>query len=95
MPNGLLVVLISVGAVGFFVVALSLTLLLKGHHIDGEISTNRHMQRLGIKCAVQQAREEAGAACDPAGTSPAEGGAASFGCAGNCSSCDIEHPQKG
>ena len=86
MTNWLFVLLISVGAVGFFVVALSLTLLLKGHHIDGEISTNRHMQRLGIKCAVQQAREEAGAACAPTDETSA------LGCAGNCSSCDIEHP---
>ena len=94
MSNWLLVVLVSVAAVGFFVVALSLTLMLKGHHIDGEISTNRNMQRLGIKCAVQQAREEAGAACAPDAPS-GTAASAPFGCAGNCSSCDIEHPQKG
>ena len=86
MANWILVVLIAVCAVGFFVVALSLTLMVKGHHIDGAISTNRNMQRLGIKCAVQQAREESGADCAPAE------GAAAIGCAGNCSSCDIEHP---
>jgi hypothetical protein len=26
--------------------------MIKGHHIDGEISTNRHMRARGITCAV-------------------------------------------
>ena len=87
MPSWLIVVLASVAAVGLFVLGLSLTLICKGHPIQSEISTNPHMQRLGIKCAVQEAREsEGGAACS-------DGAAAgtSAGCAGNCSSCDISH----
>ena len=57
MPDWLIVVLCAVAAVGLFVLGMSLTLMIKGHHIDSEISTNKNMQRLGIKCAVQETRE--------------------------------------
>ncbi len=80
MPAWLIVILISVLCVGLFVAGLSLTLMIKGHHIDSEISTNKNMQRLGIKCAVQEARAEM-----------ADGDCADFGCSGNCAGCDIEH----
>ena len=83
MSSVVTVILIAVGAVGFFVLAMSLTLIFKGHHIDSEISTNKDMQRLGIKCAVQETREDIGQAdcsVDP-----------SVGCGGNCSACDIDH----
>jgi hypothetical protein len=60
MATWLVVVLFSVGAVALFVVGLSLTLIIKGHHIDGEISTNRNMQALGISCAVKDAMGEEG-----------------------------------
>ena len=70
--------LCALGAVGLFVVGMSLTLMIKGHHIDSEISTNKDMQRLGIRCAVQESREDVGADC------------ADAGCSGNCSACDIE-----
>lgn len=53
----LTVILISIAAVGVFVLGMSLTLIFKGHNIDSEISTNRHMQERGIKCAVQESRE--------------------------------------
>lgn len=87
MANWMIVVLCAVGAVAFFVVGMSLTLMIKGHHIDSEISTNKEMQRRGIKCAVQETREADGtAACsDP---SPLAG------CTGNCGGCDIEHKNK-
>ncbi len=55
MAIWLVVVLFSVGAVLLLTVGLSLTLIFKGHHIDGEISTNRHMKALGITCAVKDA----------------------------------------
>ncbi len=51
----MVVLLFSVGAVLFFVVGISLTLMIKGRHIDGEISTNRHMRERGITCAVHDA----------------------------------------
>ena len=84
MSNTLLVIGIAILAVGFFVLGLSLTLMIKGHHIDSEISTNKDRQRLGIKCAVQETREMDGSASCSEGASPLQG------CTGNCGACDIE-----
>lgn len=86
MPTWTIVVLCAIGAVGFFVAGMSLTLIFKGRHIDSEISTNKNMQRLGIKCAVQETREADGTAdCRPGHDDlPA-------GCSGSCGSCDIGH----
>ena len=53
MPSWLILLLAAIAAVALFVVGMSLTLMFKGHFIDSEISTNKNMQRLGIKCAVQ------------------------------------------
>ena len=75
----LIVILISIGMVGFFFLGMSLTQIFKGHDIDSEIATNKDMQRLGIKCAVQESREDTGTDW------------ADIGCHGNCSSCDIDH----
>ena len=85
MADWLLIILISVGAIAFFVVGLSLTLIFKGHHIDSEISTNKDMQRMGIKCAVQETREMDGTASCSEGASPLQG------CSGSCGACDIDH----
>ncbi len=52
--------LFSVGAVLLLVVGLSLTLIFKGHHIDGEISSNRHMRERGITCAAADGRNADG-----------------------------------
>jgi len=69
----------AVAAVALFVVGMSLTIIFKGHYIDSEISTNKNMQRLGIRCAVQETREDDGSSdCHTAG------------CSGNCGACDIE-----
>lgn len=57
MSATLVVILISIGVVGFFMLALSLTQMIKGHPIQSEISTNPNMQARGIKCAMQQERE--------------------------------------
>lgn len=85
MPAWLIVILCSVAAVALFVAGMSLTLILKGRNIDSEISTNKNMQRLGIKCAVQETREADGTAdC-------ADSGSTLPGCTGNCGGCDIEH----
>lgn len=80
MSSILTVIIVAVAAVAFFVLAMSLTLIFKGHHIDSEISTNKDMQRLGIKCAVQETREDM--ASEDCNDSP---------CSGNCAGCDIEH----
>lgn len=77
----LIVIGISILCVGFFFLGLSLTQIFKGHDIDSEIATNKNMQRLGIKCAVQESREDTGTDC------------ADIGCHGNCSSCDIDHSE--
>lgn len=83
MPSWLIVVLCAIGFVGFFVLGMSLTLIIKGHNIDSEISTNKDMQRLGIKCAVHETREADG-------TSVCSTTHNTAGCHGNCSACDIE-----
>ena len=87
MPTWLIVILCAVAAVGLFVVGMSLTLMIKGHHIDSEISTNKNMQRLGIKCAVHETREADGSA-DCADVQPAV-------CSGNSGACDIESLEAG
>ena len=81
--RGGLLFLFALGAVALFVVGMSLTLMIKGHHIDSEISTNKNMQRLGIRCAVQESREDSG-----------QTDCADAGCSGNCSACDIEQTTK-
>lgn len=88
MPNWLIVIGIAVVAVGFFVLGMSLTLIFKGHHIDSEISTNKHMQERGIKCAVQETREMDGTAACSEEASPLQG------CSGNCGACDIEESKR-
>lgn len=81
MGNVLTVVIIAVCAVAFFVLAMSLTLIFKGHHIESEISTNKNMQKLGIKCAVQETREDMESeSCENDSL-----------CSGNCAGCDIEY----
>lgn len=77
----LITILIAIGVVSFFVLAMSLTYLIKGHHIQSEISTNPNMQKMGIKCAVQESREDMGLTdCDTGNI-----------CSGNCAGCDIDH----
>ena len=81
MSNILTVILIAIGAVAFFALAMSLTLIFKGHHIESEISTNPNMKKLGIKCAVQETREDIAAENCETDTL----------CTGNCAGCDIDH----
>lgn len=76
-------IIAAIVVVGFFVLAMSLTYLFKGHHMDSEISTNKNMQRMGIKCAVQETREAMGLNdCDSDSL-----------CSGNCAGCDIDHDE--
>ena len=82
MPSWLVVGLVSIAAVALFVAGLSITIIVKGRFIDSEISTNKNMQKLGIKCAVQETREDIGQADCSDGD---------VGCGGNCSACDIDH----
>ena len=92
MPTWSIVVLCTLAAVGLFVLGMSLTLIIKGRHIDSEISTNENMRRLGIKCAVQETREADGTAeCSAASPSSSSSASPLPGCTGNCGACDIEH----
>lgn len=75
------VLLFSVGAVLLFVVGLSLTLMIKGHHIDGEISTNRHMRERGITCVVH----------DAYGADPSSGCADSICSDKSCTTCATDN----
>ncbi len=58
MSTTLLVFLIAVGAVGLFVLGLSITLIRKGHDLESDVGSNREMRRLGIECASAQLRRE-------------------------------------
>lgn len=80
MPTTLLVILIAIGAVVFFMLAMSLTLIFKGHNIKSEISENENMRERGIKCVIQETRELDGAGADDCGIS----------CGGDCASCSEE-----
>ena len=83
MSTILVTVIAAIAVVGFFALAMSLTYIFKGHHIQSEISTNPNMQKMGIKCAVQETREDMGLNdCDSDNI-----------CSGNCAGCDIDHTE--
>lgn len=69
MNNFLIIVVFAIVMVAFFLVGMSLTIIFKGHFVESEIADNPNMQKLGIKCASQQMREqEQGDNCDIACT---------------------------
>ena len=81
MSTILITIIAAIAVVAFFALSMSLTYLIKGHHIQSEISTNPNMQKMGIKCAVQESREDMGLTdCDTGSI-----------CSGNCAGCDIDH----
>ena len=85
MSSILVTIIAAIVVVGFFALAMSLTYIFKGLHIESEISTNPNMKKLGIKCAVQETREDMGLNdCE-------DGGSSSGLCTGNCAGCDIDH----
>ncbi|MDR2894426.1 MAG: hypothetical protein LBU97_03070 [Alistipes sp.] len=97
MATWAIVLLFSVGAVALFAAGLSLTLMIKGHHIDGEISTNRHMRARGISCAVHDGRNADGGSSSGGGLGSRRNGHDHSDCAdslcaeGGCASCATEH----
>ncbi len=46
--------LIAIGAVALFVVGISITLMVKGHNIEGDVGDNRAMKDLGLKCTIEE-----------------------------------------
>lgn len=57
MSDFWIVFLIAAGAIAIFIVAMSLTLLFKGHHIKSEIGDNEAMRKRGIKCVLHEERD--------------------------------------
>lgn len=45
-------------AVAILMLGMYITYFFKGHHIQSDVGGNENMQKLGIKCASQQFREE-------------------------------------
>ena len=86
MSSGLLIFLIAAGAVAFFVIGLSLTIIFKGHYMDSEIGENRHMKKRGIRCAAQQMRAEEE---NLRGECASDDGCAGTGCA-SCTAADCK-----
>lgn len=58
MSGGWVIFLFAVGAVGLFALGMSITLIFKGHNLESDVGTNRHMKQKGIKCASHQFRLE-------------------------------------
>ncbi len=58
MSAEILTLLIAIGAVALMVVGLSITLMVKGHHIQSEVGDNENMKKLGLKCASREMMEE-------------------------------------
>ena len=64
MSNLLAIIVIAVVLVGFFALAMSLTLIFKGHNIKSEIDQNEHMRARGITCTVREAYQSDSTAAD-------------------------------
>lgn len=58
MSNFLIALIVSVVVVAIFVIGLSITLMRKGHNIETDVGSNRHMRALGLECASAQIRRE-------------------------------------
>ena len=89
MSSTLIVILLAIFFVAFFVLGMSLTLIFKGHNIDSEISTNKHMKERGITCAVQEHAAAESASCDKLC-----GDNSCFTCDKNESSSRVKHGKK-
>jgi len=74
MMTDWIIFVIAIGAVALFVLGLSLTQIFKGHPIDSEIGTNRHMRQRGIRCTAGEFMREEGKRSE--GTNPTETGCA-------------------
>lgn len=46
--------IIAVAAVALMIVGLSITLMRKGHNIQGDVGDNDKMKELGLKCALKE-----------------------------------------
>ncbi len=46
--------LFAIGALILFVIGLSITLMVKGHNIEGDVGDNRHMKEKGLRCTIEE-----------------------------------------
>lgn len=58
MSTTLITILIAIVVVALFVIGLSITLMRKGHNIESDVGSNRHMRAMGLECASAQIRRE-------------------------------------
>lgn len=49
---------IAAGAVAFFILGLSITLMRKGRHLQGDVGENDDMKRMGLECTTKAALSE-------------------------------------
>ncbi len=80
MPPFIITLLIAVGAVGLFVLALSITRIRKGHDLESDVGSNREMRRRGIECTQAEIRREEAARRKSRGLPP-------LADAGDCNAC--------
>ena len=79
----MVVFLVALAAVALLVVGLSITLMRKGHDIQGEVGENPHMRALGLDCALKDEHNPGG--CNPSSTTDClEQGCASCPTADRC-----------
>lgn len=45
---------IAIGAVALLMVGLSITLMRKGHNIQGDVGENDEMKKLGLRCTIEE-----------------------------------------
>lgn len=88
MSNTLVTLLAAIVAVAFFAFGMALALTKKdgSRREDAEISTNPHMRRHNIKCAVQETREMDARLRGDGGDCEDD-----VVCTGNCAACDYDH----
>ncbi|MDE7134234.1 MAG: hypothetical protein K2N86_03025 [Rikenellaceae bacterium] len=80
----LVTILIAVIFTALLMLGLSITLLRKGHHIQGEVGENDEMKKRGLKCATAEIIEEERAL----GLLPdEESDRCTPSCSNNCSTC--------
>ncbi len=77
-----LIIVATAVAIGFLVLGMSLTLILRGHHIRSEIADNPEMKKRGIRCAAEEMRALENGNDDASGCA-----------AGDCTSCGKSAPE--
>lgn len=50
----MVIFLVSIISLGLFMLGLSITLIYRGHHIQGDVGDNDAMRSLGLRCSLEQ-----------------------------------------